>query len=409
MAISFEAGADVAGIARRTAEFVRDVVIPAENACGGSVHDAPEPLRLRLQTAARAAGVFAPHAARRYGGLGLDLRGQAVVFEEAGYSLLGPLALNCAAPDEGNMHLLGAVATERQRERYLRPLAAGEIRSCFAMTEPAPGAGSDPRALATTATRIPGGWRIDGRKWFISGAEGAAVTICMARTSGKPGDPGGATMFLIDAGTPGMKSVRPLETLDEGLFGGHSELAFDGCEVAGEQVLGSVDQGFGHAQVRLGPARLTHCMRWLGAARRARDIALAHATAREAFGRPLAELGMVQQMLADTEIDLEASRALLWRACWELDQGRPAAQHTSIAKTFVSEAVNRVVDRSVQVCGALGISADLPLSRLLREVRPFRIYDGPSETHRWAIARRAVRTATASASPAPTGRRAVPA
>jgi acyl-CoA dehydrogenase len=393
VSISFEAGEEVAGLARRTTSFVRDVVIPEENACGGSVHDAPESLRQRLQQAAREAGVFAPQTARRYGGLGLDLRGQAVVFEEAGYSLLGPLALNCAAPDEGNMHLLDKVATERQRERYLRPLAAGETRSCFAMTEPAPGAGSDPRALATTATRIPGGWRIDGRKWFISGADGAAVTICVARTSGAPGDPGGATMFLIDAGTPGMTSVRRLETLDEALFGGHSELAFDGCEVADEQVLGSVDEGFRYAQVRLGPARLTHCMRWLGAARRARDIALAHTATRSAFGRPLAELGMVQRLLADSEIDLEASRALLWRACWELDQGRPAAQITSITKTFVSEAVNRVVDRSVQVCGALGISADLPLSRLLREVRPFRIYDGPSETHRWAIARRATRQA----------------
>ena len=393
MSISFEVSAEVAGIARRTAEFVRDVVIPEERACGGSVHDAPEPLRLRLQRAARDAGVFAPHAHRQWGGLGLDLRAQAVVFEEAGYSLLGPLALNGAAPDEGNMHLLEVVATGKQHERYLRPLVAGEARSCFAMTEPAPGAGSDPRALATTATRIPGGWRIDGRKWFISGADGAAFTICMARTSGAPGDAGGATMFLVAAGTPGMKIVRNLETLDEGLFGGHSELAFDGCEVADEQVLGEVDQGFGYAQVRLGPARLTHCMRWLGAARRARDIALDRAAARSAFGRPLAELGMVQQLLADSEIDIEASRALLWRACWELDQGRPGAQHTSIAKTFVSEAVNRVVDRAVQVCGALGVSADLPLSRLLREVRPFRIYDGPSETHRWAIARRAVRAA----------------
>ncbi|GAA4691528.1 acyl-CoA dehydrogenase family protein [Phytohabitans rumicis] len=394
MTISFSISDEVAGIARRTAEFVRDVVIPEERACGGSVHDAPEPLRHRLQQAARDAGVFAPHVPREFGGLGLDLRGQAVVFEEAGYSLLGPLAMNCAAPDEGNTHLLHTVATAEQRERYLRPLAAGEVRSCFAMTEPAPGAGSDPRALATTATRVAGGWRIDGRKWFISGADGAAFAICMARTSGTPGDAGGATMFLVDAGTPGMKLVRNLETLDEGLFGGHSELAFDGCLVGDEQVLGEVDAGFAYAQVRLGPARLTHCMRWLGAARRARDIALERAASRSAFGRPLAELGMVQQMLADTEIDIEASRALLWRACWELDQGRPGAQHTSITKTFVSEAVGRIVDRAVQVCGALGISADLPLSRLLREVRPFRIYDGPSETHRWAIARRAVRSFT---------------
>ncbi|MET7515949.1 acyl-CoA dehydrogenase family protein [Streptomyces sp. NPDC005480] len=395
MSISFEIDERVAGIARRTTDFVRDVVIPEEQACGGSdVHAGPEPLRRRLQEAARAAGVFAPHVGEEFGGLGLDLRGQAVVFEAAGQSLLGPLALNCAAPDEGNMHLLEVVATEEQKERYLRPLASGEVRSCFAMTEPAPGAGSDPRALATTATRTDVGWRIDGRKWFISGADGAAFAICMARTSGAPGDAGGATMFLVDADTPGLKIVRNIDTLDHGLFGGHSEVVFDGVEVPDSAVLGAVDEGFRYAQVRLGPARMTHCMRWLGVARRAQDIALERAAERSAFGGRLAELGMVQQMLADSEIDIETSRALLWRACWELDQGRTAAQHTSIAKTYVSEAVNRVVDRAVQVCGALGISGDAPLSRLYREVRPFRIYDGPSETHRWAIAKRAVRTAT---------------
>ncbi|RZB14439.1 acyl-CoA dehydrogenase family protein [Streptomyces sp. F001] len=393
MSIEFEIDERVVGIARRTTEFVRDVVIPEEQACDGNVHAGPEPLRRRLQEAAREAGVFAPHAGTEWGGLGLDLRGQAVVFEAAGYSLLGPLALNCAAPDEGNMHLLEVVATGEQKKRYLRPLAAGEMRSCFAMTEPAPGAGSDPRALSTTATRTEGGWRIDGRKWFISGADGAAFAICMARTSGGPGDAGGATMFLIDADNPGMKIVRNIDTLDQGLFGGHSEIVFEGCEVDDSAVLGEVDQGFPYAQVRLGPARMTHCMRWLGVARRAQDIALERAADRSAFGKPLAELGMVQQLLADSEIDIETSRAVLWRACWELDQGRPAAQYTSIAKTYVSEAVNRVVDRAVQVCGALGISGDAPLSRLYREVRPFRIYDGPSETHRWAIAKRAVRAA----------------
>ncbi|WP_328346700.1 acyl-CoA dehydrogenase family protein [Streptomyces violaceus] len=393
MSIGFETDERVADIARRTTEFVRDVVLPEEQACDGNVHDGPEPLRRRLQEAARAAGVFAPHMGVEWGGLGLDLCGQAVVFEAAGYSLLGPLALNCAAPDEGNTHLLEAVATEEQKERYLRPLAAGEVRSCFAMTEPAPGAGSDPRALATTATRTGNGWRLDGRKWFISGADGAGFAICMARTSGVPGDAGGATMFLVDAGNPGMKVVRNIDTLDQGLFGGHSEVVFDRCEVGDSAVLGEVDQGFAYAQVRLGPARMTHCMRWLGVARRAQDIALERAVDRTAFGRPLAELGMVQQLLADSEIDIETGRAVLLRACWELDQGRSAAQHTSIAKTYVSEAVNRVVDRAVQVCGALGISGDAPLSRLYREVRPFRIYDGPSETHRWAIAKRAVRAA----------------
>jgi acyl-CoA dehydrogenase len=378
-------------LARRTAEFVREVVIPAEEEHGGVSAAGGEALRTRLQEAARGAGVFAPHVSPEYGGHGLDMRGRALVFEEAGYSLFGPLALNIAAPDEGNMHMLEAIATPEQKERYLRPLAEGRVRSCFAMTEPAPGAGSDPSALTTRAEKVPGGWRIDGHKWFITGADGAAYAICMARTSGESGTRGGATMFLVDADNPGMKIVRHIDTLDEAFFGGHCEVLFDNCVVPDEAVLGEVDKGFEYAQVRLGPARMTHCMRWLGIARRAQDIAVARAADRQLFGSRLAELGMVQQMIADNEIDVAASRGLILQACRELDQGRSGAQSTAIAKTFTAEAVWRTVDRSLQICGALGVSGDILLSRFLREVRPFRIYDGPSETHRWAIARRVVR------------------
>jgi acyl-CoA dehydrogenase len=389
VAVDLTPSPDVAALAGRTAAFVREVVIPVEEEHHGVVTS--EQVRADLQRAARQAGVFAPHVAAEYGGHGLDMRGRAAVFEEAGYSLLGPLALNIAAPDEGNMHLLEAVAAGAQKERYLRPLAAGEVRSCFAMTEPAPGAGSDPAALATRAARVAGGWRIDGRKWFITGADGAGFAICMARTSGEPGESGGATMFLVDAGNPGMKMVRHIGTLDESLFGGHIELVFDNCVVSEDAVLGEVDQGFRYAQVRLGPARMTHCMRWLGIARRAQDIAVARASQRRLFGSRLGELGMVQQMIADNEIDIAACRGLILRACWELDQQRSAAQATAIAKTFCAEAIWRVTDRAVQICGSLGISDDILLSRFLREVRPFRIYDGPSETHRWAIARRVLR------------------
>jgi len=389
VAVEFASDPDVTNLAQRTAAFIRDVVIPVEEAHRGITRS--DTVRVELQQAARDAGVFAPHVSPEYGGRGLDMRGRAAVFEEAGYSLLGPLALNIAAPDEGNMHLLEAIATPQQKQRYLRPLVSGEVRSCFAMTEPAPGAGSDPAALTTRAKRVQDGWQIDGHKWFITGAEGAAYTICMARTSGDPGDRGGATIFLIDAANPGMKIVRRIDTLDESLFGGHAEILFDGCMVPDEAVLGEVDKGFHYAQVRLGPARMTHCMRWLGIARRAQDIAVAHAAERQLFGSRLAELGMVQQMIADNEIDIAATRGLILRACWELDQGSSGAQSTAMAKTFSAEAIWRVVDRAVQICGALGISGDVPLSRFLREVRPFRIYDGPSETHRWAIARRVVR------------------
>jgi acyl-CoA dehydrogenase len=391
MTIDLTPDPHVAELAARTAAFVRAVVAPEEVRLAGVVAAGGEEVRTHLQEAARAAGVFAPHVAPGYGGHGLDMRGRAVVFEEAGWSLFGPLALNIAAPDEGNMHLLEAVATAEQKERYLRPLALGAARSCFAMTEPAPGAGSDPAALSTTARPTTGGWLVTGRKWFITGADGAAFTICMARTSGSPGDRGGATMFLIDADAPGMQITRHIDTLDEGFFGGHCELDFQDVFVSEEAVLGAVDQGFDFAQVRLAPARLTHCMRWLGIARHAQEIAVSRAAERELFGSRLGDLGMVQAMVADSEIDIAASRLLVWQACAELDQGLSAAQSSSIAKTFVAEAVGRIVDRSVQICGALGISGDVLLSRYLREVRPFRIYDGSSETHRWAIAKRRLR------------------
>lgn len=375
-------------IAELTTAFIRDVVIDVEVEHAGVVPD--DRVRSDLQRAARDAGVFAPHASPEFGGHGLDMRGRAAVFEEAGYSLFGPLALNIAAPDEGNVHMLEAIADEDQKERYLAPLAAGDVRSCFAMTEPAPGAGSDPDALRTRAERVPGGWRIEGRKWFITGADGAAFAICMARTTGEPGDRGGATMFLVDADNPGMRIGRHIPTLDESLYGGHLEIEFDGCVVPDSAVLGEVDQGYRYAQVRLGPARMTHCMRWLGVARRAQDIAVGHAAEREIFGARLGDLGMAQQMIADNEIDIRASRGLILQACWELDQGRSAGTSVSVAKTFTAEAVWRVVDRSLQLCGSLGVSGDLLLGRFLREVRPFRIYDGPSETHRWSIARRVV-------------------
>lgn len=384
-----------AGLARTALALVREEILPLEEEHEGDIARGGEALRERMQERARAAGVFAPHAPREYGGHGLDMRDRAPVFEAAGHSVFGPLALNIAAPDEGNVHLLDHVATPDQRERFLEPLCRGRVRSAFAMTEPAPGAGADPAALATTATRVPGGWRVDGRKTFITGADGAGFLIIMARTSGSPGDRGGATMFLAPADAPGLTVGRHVRTMDTSMLGGHCEVAFDGLFVPDENVLGEVDQGFHNAQVRLGPARMTHVMRWLGSAQRAQDIAAARAAERELFGSRLGDLGLARQLIADNEIDLAATRALLVRACWELDTGVDARTSTSIAKTFAAEAIHRVVDRAVQLCGGLGVSDDLPLARLLREVRPFRIYDGPSEVHRWSIAARVVKGARA--------------
>ena len=388
--IDFTLDPELVELRDRVREFIRGPAIEAESRDDGE-HGVDDSLRQALQAQARAAGVFAPQVPAELGGLGLDHRGTAVIFEEAGYSLLGPQALNCAAPDEGNIHLLDVVATPAQRERFLVPLAAGEIRSCFAMTEPAPGAGSDPSMLRTRAVRRDGRWAITGRKWFITGAEGAAFAICMAMA------PEGATMFLVDADAPGWRVERVIGAMDRSFPGGHCEVVFDGCEVDDDAVLGEVGQGFRYAQVRLAPARLTHCMRWLGVARRALDIAIDRAIEREAFGQRLADLGMVQERIALSEIDLESSRALIWKCAWALDAGERGGRESSIAKAHVAEAVGRIVDRSVQICGSLGVSHDLPLARLAGEVRPFRIYDGPTETHLWSIARRAVRARQAQA------------
>ncbi|WP_327150960.1 acyl-CoA dehydrogenase family protein [Nocardia sp. NBC_01329] len=398
MPIDLTYSADVEALVERTRVFVRESVLPVEDDNRGDIAAAGgDAIRVALQEQAREAGVFAPHAPIEYGGHGLSMSDRAPVFEEAGYSLFGPTALNIAAPDEGNVHMLAHIADPEQKARYLEPLARGVLRSAFAMTEPAPGAGSDPSALATRAAKVDGGWRINGHKHFITGADGAGFFIIMARTSGEPGQRGGATMFLAPADTPGLRVGRHIETLDRAMIGGHCEVFFEDLFVPDEAVLGAVDRGFEYAQVRLGPARMTHVMRWLGACRRAHDVAVTYVAEREGFGSAIGSLGLAQKMVADNEIDIAASRALLVRACWELDNGRQAGDATSIAKTFAAEAIFRVVDRSIQLCGGLGVSEDLPLARLSREVRPFRIYDGPSEVHRWAIAKRAVGAARRAA------------
>jgi acyl-CoA dehydrogenase len=371
----------------RMANFVREHVIPLEGVEESDAWDVVQELRRR----ARAAGLFGPQLAPAWGGLGPDWRSVAVVFEEAGTSLLGPLAINAAAPDEGNMHLLEVVASQTQKERFLAPLARGETRSCFAMTEPAPGAGSDPSLLRTRARRDGDDWVIDGHKWWTTGAYGAAFAIVMARTSDDPNPRRGATMFLVPTETPGFTLVRRIGSLDHGFLGGHAEVRLEGVRVTSDAVLGEVDAGFDYAQVRLAPARLTHCMRWLGIARRSFEIAADWATRRTSGGTLLGEHQMVQMLLADSAIELHAARLMIWHAAWTLDVGGAARAESQMAKVFVAEVVDRVVDRAVQVCGGLGVSDDLPLARFYREVRPFRIYDGPSEVHRAAIARRVLR------------------
>jgi acyl-CoA dehydrogenase len=387
--IEFEIPQEVGALRDRMRAFVDRELIPLEVTVGGGPPDVAMIASVRAK--ARADGLYGPHLPKEYGGLELDWRSVAVVFEAAGRSLLGPLAINGAAPDEGNMHLLHEVGTPEQHERYLKPLAEGVVRSCFTMTEPPPGSGSDPSMLQTRARKTATGWSIQGKKWFITGAEGAAFAICMARTSDDPTGRRGATMFLVDASNPGMRVERKIDTLDHATPGGHCVVAFDDCEVGDDAVLGEVDEGFRYAQLRLAPARLTHCMRWLGVATRAQEIAVAYAAKRSAFGRTLSEHQGVAFQLADTEMELHAARLMIWHTAWLLDRGERARHESSMAKTFVAEAVFRAVDRALQVCGSLGVSNDIPLAMFLRESRPFRIYDGPSEVHRMAIAARLFR------------------
>ncbi|WP_404951328.1 acyl-CoA dehydrogenase [Streptomyces sp. ARC12] len=378
---------EVAELRERTRRFVRDVVIDAEPAPGERLD---QDTRDRLQAAAKDAGVFAPHVPKKYGGQGTPIEHWSPILQEAGYSPIGPSALNCMAPDEGNMHMLNLIATEEQKHRYLVPLAAGEVRSCFGMTEPHPGAGSDPAALRTRAVRTSGGWIIDGGKRFTSGAVGAGFCIVMARTPAVGGSPEGATMFLVDMTNPGLTVGEAIHTIDRSIDGGHPHVAIESCFVPDDAVLGEVGLGFRYAQVRLGPARLTHCMRWLGLARRALDIALDRAGRRELFGGPIDSLGLAQQLISESVIDIETSDAIIAKtaALLEADPKAGSAM-SSVAKVHCSEAIFRVVDRAIQICGGDGVSDSLPLAQYLNEVRPFRIYDGPNETHRWAIARRA--------------------
>lgn len=387
--IDFELPADLSDLRDRVTKFIAEKIVPYENDPRQTAHGASEPLRLELVGLARAAGLVSPHAPKEFGGLGLDHRGMAVIFEAAGWSTLGPLALNIQPGDEGNVNLLNLIATPQQKARWLAPLARGEIRSVFAMTETASdGAGSDPSLLQTIAQQEGDDYLISGKKYMITGVPGASFNIVMARTLDAGGKDVGASMFLLDIDAPGFRIERMLETLDSNSPGGHAEVSFDRVRATPDRVLGQIGQGFRNAQVRLGPARLTHCMRWLGAARRCHAIASEHARRRHSFGKAIGEHQGVGFMLADNEIDLHMARLSIWHTAWLLDQGDKARDETSMTKVFCSEALNRVVDRCVQILGSIGITRDTVVERIYRDIRPFRIYDGPSEVHRHVLAQR---------------------
>jgi alkylation response protein AidB-like acyl-CoA dehydrogenase len=385
--MNFRIEASAAELAARVRAFVSTEVLRFESDPRWGDHGPSEDLRRELNDKARAAGLLAPNAPREYGGMALSHLAKAAVFEAAGYSMLGPVALHIQAPDEGNLHLLSKVASPAHKERFLKPLAEARIRSCFAMTEPAPGAGSDPAMLATRATPDGGGFVVNGRKWLTTGADGASFAILMARTGDGAGD---ATMFLVPLPNPAIRIVRRLTTMDTSFMGGHAEIEIEGLRLDEDAVLGEVGKGFRYAQVRLAPARLTHCMRWLGAAVRAHETAVEYARARYAFGARLGAHERVSFMLADNAMDIHVTRLAIQHCAWTLDEGARAGTESSMTKVIASEAIMRVVDRSLQILGGLGMTRDSPVERIFRDVRAFRIYDGPSEVHRWSLGHRIV-------------------
>ena len=374
-------------LANKVESFIRDTVIPYESDARNASHGPSDELRRELQNAAQAAGVLVPQLPVHLGGHDLDHRETSIVFRAAGYSPLGPIALNIMAPDEGNMHLLHKVATAEQQERFLQPLASGAIRSAFLMTEPDGGAGSDPSMLATTAEREGDDWVISGRKSFITGADGAGFGIIMAKTGTS------ATMFLADMDSSGISIERVLDTIDSSMPGGHAVVCLDNVRVPVDQILGELDEGFRYAQVRLAPARLTHCMRWWGSARRAHDIATAYACRRQAFGKSIIDHEGVGFMLADNLIDLKQSELMIDWCAAVLDTGVSGSAESSMTKVAVSEALFRIADRCVQVLGGTGVTRDTVVEQVFREIRAFRIYDGPSEVHRWSLAKKIKRDA----------------
>lgn len=375
-----------AGVLRqRVRSFIDKEVIPLES--HGRVRDVNELdcTIAELQRKAKAGGIWGPRIKAEFGGLDLNWRDAHAILEEAGRSFLGPGALHCAPPDGPNLDLLDVLASGDQKVRYLEPLSAGQIRSCFAMTEPAPGAGSDPRMLRTRAERRDGSWMINGKKWFVSGAEGATFAIVMAATDAGP------TLFLVDTRNPGWTLVRRIPSLDGSQIGGHGEITLHDCIVPDEAVLGEIGRGFDYAQRRLEPARLAHCMRLVGRAVRATEIVQDYVMQRDSFGQRLSEYGTTQSMIADTHIELSAARLMTWHVAALLDAGQSIAHDSAMTKVFVSEAAYRAIDRAVQLTGALGISHDQPLADFFQEIRAFRIFDGASEVHRGSIARRVLK------------------
>jgi acyl-CoA dehydrogenase len=389
--MNFELSPELAELRSVVRAFMEHHVLPHEKAVLDEDGDGKADTLTRLRAEARKAGLWTPHLPKDFGGRGLGIMGMCALFREMGRSPIGASVFNCDAPDQGNMDLLLGAGSAEQRAKYLGPLAAGETTSGFAMTEPAPGAGADPSNLRTRAVRDPSGkgWVIDGHKWYTTGGHRASFLILMARTSEDA-----ATMFLVDRHAPGVKHVRDIPTMAPPLLvHREAEFKFEGVKVGDDAVLGGEGNGFRLAQKRLVPARLTHCMRWLGLAERTLELCRAYVTERRSFGQPLAQHQLIQKMFADGALRIHAGNLMTMHCAAMLEKGlaKESRPYSSMAKNHVAQLLCDVTDNAIQMHGALGYSEDMPFSLWYRVARAARIADGPDEVHDVVIAREFLR------------------
>jgi acyl-CoA dehydrogenase len=366
-------------------DFVNDRLIPLErNPASFDDHEnIREDLLQTLRAEVKALGLFSPQMPKDRGGLGLTPVGQALLYERMNRSLFGPVCFNCAAPDDGNMTVLSKVATESQKQRWLDPIIRGEVRSSFVMTEPHPGGGSDPGMIQTRAEKKADRWVVHGRKWFITGAEIATHYILIAKTGEGMRD--GLTAFAFHRDDPGWKILRRIPIMGPEEHGGHCELVFDGLEIPDENRLMGVGQGLKLTQIRLGLARLTHCMRWLGLAQRCMEIATNYVAERQGFGMKLIDRESIQIQLGRVAMAIDTGRLLTMRAAWRLEQGGKARPDISMAKIAVADTLHLAADTAIQLCGARGYSTDTPLEWIYRYARQARLVDGATEVHQMVI------------------------
>ena len=371
----------------RIRRFVEDEILPIEaDPANYDAHEniAPAPLE-KLKDKAKAEGLWSLSLPRDWGGQGFSMAEIAPCYEEMNRSIFGPVCFNASAPDDGNMRVLSQVARDDQKEKWLRPIAEGKIRSSFIMTEPHPGSGSDPSMMLTKAEKKGDTWIVNGQKWFITGAEVAEHFILMAKTSDDPRR--GLTAFMFHKDSPGWRITRRIPIMGPEEHGGHCELSFEDMEIPDEDRLMEVGDGLKLTQIRLGPARLTHCMRWLGLAKRSLEIATEYVEKRESFGVKLADRESVQWLLGEAAMDINVGRMLVMHAAWKLDQGDYARKEISMAKIQVADTLHKAVDTAIQLNGARGYSKDTVLEWIYRYARQARLVDGASEVHKMVLAR----------------------